>query len=546
MSRHRLLDSVVTRLLVLGVCIAIVGAVVLYYTLSRFLREDLNAVVAGQQLGLATYVARDVDDKIVRRQRMLERMADALPSTLLTHPEALRAWLQERYDVQPLFTGGLFVTDARGVTLADYPTLAGRAGSSFADRDYIRAGLTGQAYVGRPLIGRFAHEPVLPMAAPKKNARGETEAILVGVTPLAGEGFLDSLLHSRIGAATGGFLLISPRDKLFVASSQPEMVLTPTPAVGVNLLHDRAMAGFRGTGVTVNARGVEELSAMVSVPSTGWFVVARLPTREAFATVERTQRFLIHMSVLIILAFVLLLSIGLYIFFRPMFHAARQADRMTRDAGPLEPLPVVRNDEIGYLISAFNRLLAKLNDKQAELVRMAHHDVLTGLPNRTLLYDRLYQVLAQARRRNVRVGLLFMDMDGFKHVNDTLGHKAGDEALRQTARRFGEIVRQDDTLARVGGDEFVLLLSGLDEDAAAAATTVANKCIDAMAAPFLIAGTSCTLGVSVGIAMGDGTSSPDVLMQAADQAMYQAKAAGGRSHVMVDVAAATPTPLTNT
>jgi diguanylate cyclase (GGDEF)-like protein len=532
MNRHRIFDSIVTRLLVLGLCIVVVGAALLYYTLSRFLREDMGAVVASQQLSLANYIASDVEQKIVQRQRLLEQLSAELPAGLLKQPQALQAWLQQRYEYQPLFKGGIFIADARGVALADYPALPNRRDASYADRDYIQAGMAGLAYVGKPVVGRAVREPVIPIAVPKKNAKGEVIAVLAGITPLADPGFLDLLLRSRIGMASGGFLLVSPRDQIFVASSQPDMVLKPTPPTGVNLLHDRAMAGHRGTGITVNAKGVEEISAMVSVPSTGWFVVARLPTREAFATVERTQRFLLQMVLLILLAYLVFSAIGLYLLFRPVFSAAEQAHRMSQGEAPFVPLPVVRQDEIGYLVSAFNRLLSRLNDKQAELAHMAHYDPLTGLPNRTLLYDRLRQVLAQARRRNTRVGVLFMDLDDFKGINDTLGHEAGDEALRQIATRFSAIAREADTLARVGGDEFVLVLADLQQDAEAVVVAVARKYIQALQLPLQIAGVPCTLGISVGITLGQGEHTPDALMQAADQAMYQAKAAGRNQYVI--------------
>jgi diguanylate cyclase (GGDEF)-like protein len=198
---------------------------------------------------------------------------------------------------------------------------------------------------------------------------------------------------------------------------------------------------------------------------------------------------------------------------------------MTLGEMPLEPLPMTRSDEIGHLILAFNRLLLKLNDKQAELERIAHYDMLTGLPNRILLYDRLGQALALARRNKTQIGLLYMDLDGFKVINDTLGHDAGDEALREVGSRFARIVRQADTLARIGGDEFVVLLSDLGEQANAEATAnaVASKYIAAMKSPFLIAGTQCSLGISVGVALGNAESSLDSLLKAADRAMYQAK-----------------------
>ncbi len=532
MNRHRIFDSIVTRLLLLGLCIVVAGAAVLYYTLSRFLREDMGAVVASQQLALANYIARDVEQKLVARQRLLAQLSAELPAELLQRPAALQAWLQQRYEYQPLFKGGIFITDARGVARADFPVLPNRRGADYSDRDYIQAGMAGQAVVGRPVQGRAVREPILPMAAPKKNARGEVLAVLAGITPLADPGFLDPLLRSRIGMATGGLLLISPRDQLFVASSQPDMVLKPTPPPGVNALHDKAMAGYRGTGITVNARGVEEVSAIVSVPSVDWFVVARLPTREAFATVDRAQRFLLQMVVVGVLAYVVLSVVGLYLLFRPVFNAAEQAHRMSQEDAPLTPLPVARQDEVGYLVSAFNRLLAMLNDKQAQLTHMAHYDALTGLPNRSLLYDRLQQTLAQARRRKTRVGLLFMDLDVFKGINDSLGHEAGDEALRQIARRFSAIARQADTLARVGGDEFVLVLADLGADAEAVAVMVAQKFIQALQLPVQIGDVPCTLGVSIGITLGEGEHTADALVQAADQAMYQAKAAGRNQYAI--------------
>ncbi len=529
---RRITDSIFTRLMLLGLCLVVLGIVLRHQALTDFLRKDLATVVESQQLALASYIARDVDDKIVQRQALLERLAAAMPPDLLEQPEKLRAWLRERYEYQPLFSAGLFVVDARGIALADYPALEGRVGADYSDRDYIAAGLAGKPHVGRPVMGRAAKEPVLPISVPVRDDKGEVKGVLAGISALAAPGFLNSLLQSRIGETTGGFLLVSPQDSLFVASSVPEMVLKPTPPPGVNALHDRAMAGYRGSGVTVNAAGIEEVSAMVTVPSTGWFVVARVPSSEAFATVARTRDFLVKGGLLTLLLFATLVPIGLYLVFRHLRQAADHADRMTLGELPLEPLPQYRHDEVGHLIAAFNRLLVKLNQNQAELARMAHHDTLTGLPNRALLSDRLQQVLAQARRKKTSVGLLFMDLDGFKDINDSLGHEAGDELLRQVTGRLSGIVRGADTLARVGGDEFVLLLSDLGDNAEAAAGIVSGKCIDALKAPFVISGKECGIGVSIGVAIGDGNSTADMLLLTADHAMYDAKRAGRGCHVI--------------
>ncbi|OQS35548.1 GGDEF domain-containing protein [Chromobacterium haemolyticum] len=531
MSLRRVLDSIVTRLLLLALGIVVTGTVARYYAVSQFLREDLSKVVQNQQMALASYVARDVDFKIQQRQALLRRLAAELPLDLLQRPAELQAWLRLHCDFQCPFSQGLYVVTPDGRAVADYPQMPGRAGRNFSDRDYIRIALSSppnldRIAIGRPVVGRVSKKPVLPMAAALPWRHGQPQGALAGVTALAAPGFLDLLLASRIGGPNSGFLLISPQDQMFIASSQPDMVLKPTPPTGINPLHDRAMAGFRGVGITVNAQGDEEVSAIASVPSTGWFVVARLPSSEAFATVDRVQTFLLKNAALAILVFALAAGAGLYLLFRPLFRAASHADRMTRGELPLEPLPVKRNDEVGHLLAAFNRLLSKLNQHQAELARMAHHDALTGLPNRALLADRLNMALARAQRKKGKLGLLFLDLDGFKQINDNYGHKAGDKVLWQAAQRLSGIVRQTDTLARIGGDEFVLLIGDLGEDAEEVARIVATKCIEMMQTPFDIGGEQRQLGISVGIALGNGESSADSLLQAADQAMYRAKKSG--------------------
>lgn len=542
MNIKRIANSIVTRLLILGIVVVLLGSAVRYVRMTDFLRTDLTVVVAAQQEALANYVAHDIDYKIVERQAMLKQLAATLPLDLLQQPASLQAWLKERHLLQPLFSIGLFITDLNGQAFVDYPPLKERSGTDFSDRDYIRAGLAGKSAIGRPIMGRSAKEPVLPMAEPIKDAQGRVRAVLVGITALAAPGFLDLLQKTHVGKQ-GGFLLISPQDHLFVAASVPEMILKPTPAPGINVMHDKAMAGFRGSGITVNAQGVEHIAAFASVPSTGWFVVARLPTAEAFATVAHTQNFMIKHMLVVITVFLLLASLALFHVFRPLLSAADHANRMTRGELPLEALPVARSDEVGHLTEAFNRLLAKLQSSQSELARAAHHDPLTGLPNRLLLADRMSQALARAHRNHTRLALLFLDLDGFKAINDDLGHEAGDDALVEVARRLSSVVREADTLARIGGDEFVVVMSDLDgsaDDAEHAATSVAGKCIEAIRPALTLKGESRSIGVSIGIALGDGQSSADGLMLAADNAMYRVKQAGRGHYLKADDFIASP------
>jgi diguanylate cyclase (GGDEF)-like protein len=169
------------------------------------------------------------------------------------------------------------------------------------------------------------------------------------------------------------------------------------------------------------------------------------------------------------------------------------------------------------------RLVAESDARRFEF--LAHHDPLTGLPNRAMFEDRAREAVARAQRRGETAALLFLDLDHFKDVNDSLGHEAGDALLRSAAERLRGCVRGEDFLARIGGDEFCILLQGLAEPREAAA--VAQKAVEALSRPWRIGEREVACGTSVGIACTpqDGTEAAE-LLRLADAALYRAKEAG--------------------
>lgn len=189
-------------------------------------------------------------------------------------------------------------------------------------------------------------------------------------------------------------------------------------------------------------------------------------------------------------------------------------------------------DEVTHYVGIFSDI-SPLKEAEAKLDYLAHHDALTQLPNRVLFYDRLNQSLARGRRYGHCVGVLFMDLDRFKTVNDTLGHPVGDELLMEVSRRIQQLVRANDTLARFGGDEFVLIVEEAGGSAEAMDTEddglgrVAEKILGVFEAPFHIAGHSLSVSSSIGISVfpRDGDD-PDSLVRFADRAMYEAKNRG--------------------
>ena len=166
--------------------------------------------------------------------------------------------------------------------------------------------------------------------------------------------------------------------------------------------------------------------------------------------------------------------------------------------------------------------------KQAEeaLRFVATHDALTGLPNRVMFGQRLDHAIRQARRHGQRLAVLFIDLDRFKEINDTLGHDYGDSLLREVAHRFGQGLRSSDTVARFGGDEFVVLLEEIADPMLVAA--VAQKLSAALAERFVLAGSEYQVTASIGVSVyPDDSEDAQALLKNADIAMYRAKERGG-------------------
>jgi diguanylate cyclase (GGDEF)-like protein/PAS domain S-box-containing protein len=174
---------------------------------------------------------------------------------------------------------------------------------------------------------------------------------------------------------------------------------------------------------------------------------------------------------------------------------------------------------------------------EEQLARRAFYDTLTSLPNRALLLDRIGQAEARARRRNAAIGVLFIDLDNFKRVNDSLGHHAGDRVLVAASERIRRCIRPSDTAARLGGDEFVVLLEHLGNDATIEGTLVAERILAQFSQPFEIDGKHYIVGASVGLAFahaGGDRCDADALLRDADVAMYRAKNGGKGRYVIFE------------
>ncbi len=211
--------------------------------------------------------------------------------------------------------------------------------------------------------------------------------------------------------------------------------------------------------------------------------------------------------------------------------ADHESETQGLQLGAVDYLSKPINPDIA-LLRVRNQILLRQHEKKLNYI--AHYDNLTGVPNRVLLADRMKQAIAQTRREQNMLAVCYLDLDGFKLINDTLGHQAGDEVLIETALRIANMLRESDTVARLGGDEFVVLLPDLHQEHECISTL--KRLLETVALPILIQGQACKVTASIGVSIFpyDGEES-DALLRQADQAMYIAKQAGKNGYHIYDL-----------
>jgi diguanylate cyclase (GGDEF)-like protein/PAS domain S-box-containing protein len=652
-------NSLKTRVTLSTLAIFLLCLWSLSFYLDEVIRTSLKKQAMDQQASIAALVATEIEDEISERLLALQRVAVVMSDPHRHHLP--QEQLEQMPEFQALFSGGVFMTDIRGVAYASLPLSAQRIGVSYAERDYIqRAVREGRSIVGTPVLGKKLNVPVLALSTPLRDAHGAVNGVLVGIVNLEQSSFLDKLVRNRYGE-TGGYLVVSRTARLVVTATDKARIMTAAARPGLSPLVDQFMAGVDGSGLTVNSQGVEVLASAKGIPVADWFVAVSLPTAEAFALLHAVQERMM-IATLLLSAFATGLTwLMLHRQLAPLMVAARSLQRQSRAHAAPQALPVKTDDEIGALIRGFNGLLQTLNGHEAELriaaaafesqegifvtdarwsilkvnraftamtgysseeaigrlpqallssntqdpvlyewmaerlaaegfwqgevwdrrkngevypawvmltalrdeaqrvthyvatmlditerkaaeteIRnLAFYDALTGLPNRRLLMDRLSQALAHSARHKHSGALLFLDLDNFKDLNDTLGHDKGDQLLQQVAQRLLLCVREGDTVARLGGDEFVVMLQDLSEEPSAAAAQVEHvgeKILQSLNQPYLLTDTTHRSTPSVGVTLfGEMPEKPDDLLKRADLAMYQAKAAGRNTLRFFDV-----------
>jgi PAS domain S-box-containing protein len=360
-------NSLKTRITLLTLLIFLASLWLLGYTVSHSLRADMERVLGAQQHTMASHMAGDISDQIDTRITALQRVAQSIEHRHIQTAAELQKFLEDLPVFQSLFNGGTFITDAYGQTIASLPVSLDRVGVNFIDRDYIANTIRdGNATIGRPVMGRQLKAPIFGIGVPIKNNDGKIVAALAGVIILNESNFMDRIERSYVSSAAD-YLLIDATHRVIVASSNKERLMEKLPEPLINPVLDKFIDGFEGSEIFINPRGFEVISGVKHLNNANWYVAVALPTRIAFESITRMERRIFIMTLLLTF-----LSGGLtwWVLVRqlkPLQITARKLADLANPESTLEPLPIRNKDEIGQLITGFNRLLAELRTRQETL-----------------------------------------------------------------------------------------------------------------------------------------------------------------------------------
>lgn len=366
-EKHHWRYSLKQKITLTTLAIFIVGICALSYYVTRMLRGDVQNLLADQQISAVSFVAADINHELEDRVKVLENVARLIDPPRLGNRAALQQMLEEHSILRNFFNGGILVLSIDGTCVAEIPLTAGRRGTNYFDNDADHIALTeGKSAISRPMMERKLRQPLFNIATPIRDARGRVIGALVGVINLAQPNFLDTIGGHRHGKSSS-YLVIAPQHNLIVTATDKNRVLQPLPAPGINRLLDKRMQGFDGPEISINSLGVENLSSVRRVPVADWFVVATLPTAEAFAPIHDMQQRIVFATILLTL---LMGTISWWLLrrqFSPLVATVESLAGMSGASKPLQPLPIAKEDEIGHLVGSFNRLLETLRQREAQL-----------------------------------------------------------------------------------------------------------------------------------------------------------------------------------
>ena len=358
--KHKLVFAICTFIAVLLITIA-AGT----YT---YFRHTTRELILDQQFSMISAKAHDVDHQITVVHNALINVAKVAPHNILDNHKSAQKWLNDRTGIRTYFGHSLIILDKSGMLLASVPAISEKYGVSFAHRDYfIKSMATGKPFISSPFVTVFNDHPVIAFTAPIRSRDGTINGLLCGFIDLLEK---DSLLGTMltVNPESSGYMYMFATDRTMIIHPDTSRIMKRDVPPGVNKLYDKALAGFEGSGETINSRGLPFLSSFKRLQSTGWILAANYPPAEAYSTIIRFRNYYLLGMLFVLLASVALarnLGVGIA---RPLMEFTSRINELAQpDSDKRQRLDVTRADEFGLLAGSFNTLLDELQSRENKL-----------------------------------------------------------------------------------------------------------------------------------------------------------------------------------
>jgi diguanylate cyclase (GGDEF)-like protein len=513
----KILQTLRAHLFALVLATLLPGAILLGYSIydeTRHLvveaRNSLRTLVRIAAAGTSGFLATNRESMELFAKRPLVRALDG---------KRCDPVIYEFRDLFPRFANLTTIT-LDGIAVCSAVPQPGGKPVDVSKTEWFRRALAEPRFLaGNPFIGPITGRAVSVLVAPIRDEQNTLK------------GFVGLPLDLKLYAPSIGGTKLAPGMRMGIVSGDGYLVWRsedPEKLIGkyvgdlpaVKALLATRDGNFEATGTD----GVPRIYAVAPIPEAGWYAFVGIPSAQLYGRAANDAREKGIYGLLGLLASLLLAVVLARRIARPISRISVAA-RALREGDTAIRAPLQGPREVIEVAGEFNTMVDAWVKSAEQLKFLANHDVLTGLPNRMLLADRMMQAISRSKRDKRLVGVCFLDLDSFKPINDQYGHETGDHLLIEVGRRIDSSMRAGDTVARLGGDEFILILNELDtvmeiEQALARLQTV-------LTAPYRVGEREIEFSASIGVAIYPyDDSDPDTLLRHADHAMYVAKQLG--------------------
>lgn len=476
-----------------------------------YFRQEIKKTISDQQFTMVSLVSRSIDQKLNSSLEVIVEVAKLVTVETVQDANVAQKFLDSRPGSLSIFDNGLFLFDPDGRIIAESPYRPNRRGRDISFREYFKQTVaTAKPHISAPYVSTHTPEaPAIMFTAPVLDARGRLIGIVGGSLNLLHDNFLGELSRTPI-AETGYFYLITPDRNLIMHPDRSRILKNPEPK-DANPLLEKALNGFEGTRENINSYGNRYLTTFKHLQAVDWIVGANYPVSEAFRPLKSIQLYFLVLAVIGATLTYFIVKLMMERFTAALVRFADHVRNISNKQGDNRLFDHCLDDEVGTLARTFNAMVRAEDQKSRELFHASTHDALTGLYNRAYFDSELQRL---SRGRQTPISVVVADIDGLKICNDTWGHAAGDALIAAAAKIFLDSFRTEDIVARIGGDEFAVLLPGMNREHVETVLARINASI-AMVQP--IQG-HCRLAVSLG---STTCENPESLLEAFRQADHQ-------------------------